>query len=84
MRRNPVTKDTIGDSAREMRAIFMKSVVALRDLAAGEVLSAADLGVRKPGTGIPASRLGEVVGRRLKRAVSRLTPLAEADLESAE
>ena len=84
MRRNPVTKDAIGEGAREMRAIFMKSVVALRDLAAGEVLDAADLGVRKPGTGIPASRLGEVVGRRLKRSVARLTPLAEADLESAE
>jgi N,N'-diacetyllegionaminate synthase len=84
MRRNPVAKDTVGDGAREMRAIFMKSVVALRDLPAGEVLAAADLGVRKPGTGIPASRLPEVVGRRLKRPVSRLTPLAEADLEAAE
>ncbi|HET7410348.1 MAG TPA: N-acetylneuraminate synthase family protein [Paracoccaceae bacterium] len=84
MRRNPVAKDSIGEGAREMRAIFMKSVVPLRDMAAGEVLAAADLGVRKPGTGIPAGRLDEIVGRRLQRAVARLTPLAENDLVPLE
>ena len=84
MRRNPVAKDTIGEGAREMRAIFMKSVVPLRDMAAGEVLDATDLGVRKPGTGIPASRMDDIVGRRLQRAVARLTPLAEEDLVPLE
>lgn len=84
MRQNPVAKDAIGENAREMRAIFMKSVVVLRDMGAGEVLAAADLGTRKPGTGIPAARLDELVGRRLERAVARLTPLSENDLAAPE
>ncbi len=80
MRRNPVGKDTIGKDIAAMRSVFMKSVVVLRDMAAGEVLRKDDLGTRKPGTGIGAERLDELVGRRLARPVSRLTPLDEDDL----
>jgi N-acetylneuraminate synthase len=83
MRRNPVAKDAVGDNMRAMRAIFMKSVVPLRDMAAGEVLSAADLGTRKPGSGIAANKLDETIGRRLARPVARLTPLVEDDLVPA-
>lgn len=83
MRRHPVAKNRIGEGVQAMRDIFMKSVVPLRDMAAGEVLEPADLGIRKPGWGIPASRLGLVIGRRLARPVSRLTPLVEADLVPA-
>jgi len=80
MRRNPVAKTAVGDDMQAMRAIFMKSVVALRDIAAGEVLRTEDLGTRKPGSGIAANRIDTVVGRRLARPVSRLTPLVEDDL----
>lgn len=83
MRRNPVAKDTAAESMRPMREIFMKSVVPLRDMAAGEVLGPRDLGVRKPGWGIAASRLGEIVGRRLARPVRRHRPLVEDDLVPA-
>jgi N-acetylneuraminate synthase len=83
MRRNPVAKETVAEDIQAMRTIFMKSVVPLRDMAAGEVLGAADLGTRKPGTGIAANRLDEVVGRRLARPVARLTPLVDDDLVPA-
>ena len=53
---------------RELRTMFGKSVVAARDLPAGHVLAAADLALKKPGTGIPAARLAEVIGRRLTQA----------------
>ena len=80
MRRNPVQKKTVGKEIEAMRSIFMKSIVPLRDMAAGEVLRADDLGTRKPGWGITANRLDEVIGRRLARPVARFTPLAEEDL----
>lgn len=83
MRRNPVAKDAAAEDIQAMRAIFMQSVVLLRDMAAGEVLSAADLGTRKPGWGIAANRLDEMIDRRLARPVSRLTPLVEDDLVPA-
>ena len=83
MRRNPVAKDAAAEDIQAMRAIFMQSVVPLRDMAAGEVLSAADLGTRKPGWGIAANKLDEMIDRRLARPVSRLTPLVEDDLVPA-
>jgi len=78
---HPVEKD---DSAREtagLRGLFTKSVVAGRDLPAGTVLTRDLLAVKKPGSGIPASRLAEVVGARLTRDVRADELLAEADLE---
>ena len=83
MRRNPVAKGAVAEDIRAMRSIFMKSVVPLRDMVAGEVLNAADLGTRKPGWGIPADRFDEVIGRRLARPVARLTPLVGDDLVPA-
>lgn len=46
--------------------VARKSLVAVRDLAAGTVIAATDLAARRPGTGIPPSRQGDLLGRRLK------------------
>ncbi len=84
MRENPVDKSAPSEAATPLRGIFMKSVVAARDLEAGTVLRRADLAVKKPGNGIPASRLEELIGRSLRRAVARDAPLDESDLEPAK
>ncbi|WP_096701957.1 N-acetylneuraminate synthase family protein [Magnetospirillum sp. 15-1] len=55
---------------REMKAIFEKSVVAARALRAGSVLTEADLAFKKPGDGIPAARMNELVGRVMGRDVA--------------
>lgn len=69
MRLNPVDKDRMAETLKPMRDLFTKSVVARVDLPAGQALSEEHLDVRKPGTGIPAAKLSEVVGRRLRRPV---------------
>ncbi|MBX7100247.1 MAG: N-acetylneuraminate synthase family protein [Myxococcaceae bacterium] len=79
-RANPVNKDAAAESMGELRRLFGKSVVVGRALPAGHRLTEVDLAVKKPGTGIPAARLAEVVGRTLKRAVSQDTLLSEDDL----
>ena len=76
----PVNKDELAIEAEPIRLIFMKSVVARTALPAGTILKASDLAVKKPGTGIPANRLGEVVGRQLRRPVEAEELLAESDL----
>lgn len=78
---NPVDKDAIAGELSAMRSIFGHSVTAARDLPAGWRLTEADLALKKPGTGIPAARLKEVVNCRLKRAVAEDTLLSEDDLE---
>ncbi|MEM9626925.1 MAG: N-acetylneuraminate synthase family protein [Pseudomonadota bacterium] len=81
MRRHAVDKSRIAEKAGELRPIFMKSLVASRDLAAGETLSPATLACRKPGTGIAAARFDEFVGRRLARPLKKHVPLAPEDVE---
>ena len=82
MRANPVDKDVAAEEMSEMRSLFTKSLRAKQDLQAGTVVSEADLAVRKPGTGLPASRLPEFVGRRLQRAVQKDDLLLEDDFDA--
>ncbi len=79
MRRNPVRKSETGEEMRDMRVIFMKSLVLLKPMKAGEVVTEEVLGARKPGTGIPVSEHDRIVGRRLARDVPALRPLREED-----
>ncbi len=79
-RAHPIDKQQMAGELSELRAIFGKSVVAARDLPAGHVLAPGDLELKKPGSGIPAARFRELLGRRLARAVAVDTMLAESDL----
>jgi sialic acid synthase SpsE len=65
---------------RDVRAVSRQSLVAARAMPAGHALAATDLEVKRPGTGLPAARFGEVVGRRLARAVEADRVLVEEDL----
>lgn len=47
--------------------VARKSIVAARDIKAGEILSAANLTVKRPGTGIPPYRWNELVGKTATR-----------------
>ncbi|MFN7169243.1 MAG: SAF domain-containing protein, partial [Pannonibacter sp.] len=58
------------------------SVVADRDLAAGHVITEADIWARRPGNGeIAVSQFDAVVGRRLKVARRRNEQLRWGDLD---
>ncbi len=83
MRANPVDKDAIAGDMAPLRAIFTKSVVARTSLAAGTVLTGAHLAAKKPGTGIPAERVGDVIGRTLRRDIPADAVIREEDLETA-
>lgn len=81
-RAHPVDKDAMAEELAPMRGLFMKSAVAVRDLPAGHALDASDLVAKKPGSGIPAERIPDLVGRRLARAVAADQLLDEEDLEA--
>jgi N-acetylneuraminate synthase len=78
---HPVDKDRLTDDLSVVRAIFTKSVVAARSLGTGHVIASGDLSVRKPGNGIPADRIRELVGRTLRHAVTQNTFLSEEDFD---
>jgi len=77
---SPVDKDAMAGRLEATRALFTRSVVARRDLAAGAVLAEEDLAVKKPGGGLPPQRLADLVGRRLEAAVAADEPLSERHL----
>jgi N,N'-diacetyllegionaminate synthase len=78
---NPVDKDAIARELKPMRELFTKSVVARKDLPAGTVLKASHITVKKPGVGIPADRVTEVLGRRLKHGLKHDELIRLEDLE---
>jgi N,N'-diacetyllegionaminate synthase len=63
-----------------VRATFEKSVVTRIEVPEGAVLEREMLTTKRPGTGIPATLLGEVLGRRAARTLEPDTLLQEADL----
>ena len=81
-RTNPVDKDEIAGELEPLRKMFTKSVVAKVDLDAGTLLGKEHLTVKKPGSGIPASRLQEILGARLKRSLPADALLSMEDLEA--
>ena len=48
----------------DVRRVSRQSLVAARDLAAGQVIGGGDVTVQRPGTGIPAADVARAVGRR--------------------
>lgn len=82
MRAHPVDKDSIAREMAPLRAIFTKSLVAKEPLAAGTVLTEAHLAMKKPGTGIPAERLPELIGRVLRRRLEADEQLRVDDVEN--
>jgi len=81
MNANAINKDAMAESLSPLRALFTKSVVTRQGLPQGTVLRAEHLTAKKPGTGIPANRLKDLVGRTLRRTVGADELLAESDLE---
>ena len=81
MASHPVEKDKMAEQLSETRRMFTKSVALKRKLEAGSVLTESILTLKKPGTGIPASELKNLVGRRLVRRVGPERLLGYEDLD---
>jgi sialic acid synthase SpsE len=70
----------VTEAEAEMFRLGRRSVVVARDIAAGGVLTRADLAVKRPGFGIPVHAIDEVVGRHVAHDVERDQVLQWDDL----
>lgn len=77
----PVDKDGMAKELQPLRDLFTKSVVAVKDIPAGTVLEGCHLALKKPGSGIPAQRISEVLGKTLVRDIHADDLLSENDYE---
>lgn len=73
---NPVDKNDV-EPFQEMKRVFEKSVVTVANIPAGATIERAMLAAKKPGTGIPAARIDEVVGRAARDAIAADTVVTE-------
>jgi N-acetylneuraminate synthase/N,N'-diacetyllegionaminate synthase len=63
------------DIERDVRKVSRQSLVLARPLGAGEVVSARDVTVQRPGTGIPAAEITLAIGKRVARPLPAGTML---------
>jgi N,N'-diacetyllegionaminate synthase len=80
MKANPIDKNAVAAEMAPLRGLFTKSIVPRIDLPTGTLLRDEHLTLKKPGTGIPAAQLPEVIGRTLRRSVKADQLLQEPDL----
>lgn len=71
----------VGEGERNAMRWARKSLTAARSIAAGTRITADMLLAQRPGTGLPASRLGEVVGRTTARDIPAGTLIAPEMLQ---
>lgn len=64
-----------------MRITFQKSIVSAVNIKAGDIITADMLAYKKPGSGIPAKRYEELIGRKAKRNITQNTMIEEEDIE---
>src|SRR6185503_15358026 len=62
---------TIQPGEQDVRNMALHSVVSLRDIAAGATIASADVWAKRPGTGIPAAQLGDVIGKKARQAIAK-------------
>ena len=69
MDNSPINKDFVAEELSEMRQLFSRSIALVKTLEKGTTLTEADITLKKPGSGIPASQIGRVIGQSLLRRV---------------
>lgn len=70
------------EAEQAARQYARRSIVAAHDLTAGQVLTAADVDYKRPGTGVSPTRLDDVLGKRLKRDLDADALILFDDLET--
>lgn len=66
---------------RDVRHVSRQSLVATRDLRAGEIVQRSDLTIKRPGTGLAPYMMDDVIGTRVRRDISEDFPLREEDIQ---
>lgn len=77
---NPVDKNDVTDFL-EMKKVFEKSIVSLKKIPAGTVLSESIIGIKKPGGGISPRKFHELIGRKAKRTIEAGQMILESDIQ---
>jgi len=71
----------VREAEQEQMKKMRRSLIVTKDLKAGHILTEDDLDAKRPGTGIPADKLDEMVGKELAQDVEADTLLKVEDIK---
>jgi len=74
-------KAPVASEMASMKGAVRRSIVAARDLPAGQVIKEEDLEAKRPGGGISPAEFEKLLGKKLKRAVKADEMLSLGDVE---
>lgn len=73
------TRRIVSKAEIKKRDAFRRSIVAARDLHAGEIIKENDLDLKRPGTGIQPEMLKFLIGKKIKKEIKYDTLIKEED-----
>ncbi len=73
----------IHDKEKQIREWAFRSVVTVRDIPEGTILTEDMLWTKRPGTGIPSRELPDLIGKRTKRFLAANAMMQRDDIETA-
>lgn len=71
----------VNGKEKEIREWAFRSLVSLREISAGEVITEDAVWSKRPGTGIPSYRMQEILGKTAKRTIQKNTLIKWDDIE---
>jgi N,N'-diacetyllegionaminate synthase len=79
MRNNPLDKNSFAKDVAPLRKLFTKSIVAAMDLPRGTMIEEKHIRIKKPGDGLPADRIQDLIGKQLLRDVKANEQISDGD-----
>jgi len=64
---------------QDARIVFRRSIVSLCDIKKGDLLNSTNLGIRRPGNGLPPKLLEEIMGKKAQRDLPKGSILQSGD-----
>lgn len=76
----PIDKNSIGKFS-DMRHTFQKSIVSVKNIKKGDIITAQDIAIKKPGNGIQPRLYDSVIGKKALKNISEDSVITEGDIE---
>lgn len=76
-----VVQKKVHENEKSIREWAFRSIVSLRDIKQGEIITQDMIWSKRPGTGIPSYKMEEIIGKRAKKDIVRNSLLKWEELE---
>ena len=71
----------LSEAEKEISKIARKSVVTLKDLKKGDIISKGDIGIKRPGNGIPPKFLHAIIGKKTLKDIPKDSVISWEDIK---